>query len=785
VVGLLAVVAWAGGGSSPVGFGQPAGAAPTTAAAPVVVPGVVVAAERKTGTLVAVDEKGHTTTLATGLSNPNGVASLSDGSVVAADSAHNQIVGVSGRFGPDLKVLVPNVTFPEGLTVGADGTVYVTLFSTGEVGRLDLDAGTYTKIAGGLQGPTAVAERDGDLYVTEAAGGAGDVVQLAPDGTKTVVASGFQQPSGIGAGPGKTLYVADYGTGKLAKIDDSGARSDLANLDGPLQVALEPHSPTPGIPFAVIVATSNGVERFDANGRKVGTPVLTGVSGVATVAPPPVAAPPTTAAPVGTTVGTAVAPIVAAGTVPQDTAAFAPGAAADPAPTTTSPQIELSSGPMTSTIVWVIVLGILAALAIAAVLWGVLRKPRGSEEAGFEERPLDTQSVAEAFGPCAAQEVELAEAEGALDALTVQLRTAEDRAADAAERAIHARQAESEASDAVTVAEVARRADEIAGIELDPIERHIEPEDLHVRTEAGKVALEAFQHDEISLGSLRSRWEELEEQAALGALDTITEERERGAARSLDEYRSERARERAGAEVQLAEEDREHADHDIERLQERRTTAMERITEARRALEACQAAHRDDIRRRHREAPKVPDLLPDLNTEPVVSGADDANDRPTGDEATPDEGTARPGSDSADGEGDLAPTGPDVALAFGSLPPPPPPPPPVRPAGKPTGLPTPAELFLGSGRAAADKPAADEPTADKPRPAPVRPIRLPDDAEDLTPQALVDRAKAHAGSAAAETDADPGATSDPEPEPGPGRDGDGPATDLSRLFDDF
>ena len=81
---------------------------------------------------------------------------------------------------------------------------------------------------------------------------------------------------------------------------------------------------------------------------------------------------------------------------------------------------------------------ILGGLALFAAVMFAFHRPKGSAEAGFEERPLD-ETVFEVFGPCANQEVEMAEVEGNLRAIATQRQTSEKQAQEASRRMSAAR----------------------------------------------------------------------------------------------------------------------------------------------------------------------------------------------------------------------------------------------------------------------------------------------------------------------------------------------------------
>ena len=563
----------------------PAQPTPTTVAAAPIAPGTVVAAELDLGQLSTIDPQGRATVLVKNLKKPNGVAVLADGSVLVAESGANRVAGIGGRFGPELKTIA-EVEFPQGLAVGLDGTVYVTLLLKGEVGKLDLVAGTYTKILGDLKGPGDVAIREGLLYITEGAVDSNDVVRINPlDGTKAVVASGFQQPVGVATGPGQILFVADYKAGKVVKVDDAGKQTDFVKVDAPVQLAIEPYQPVADQPYALIVASKVGVSRYDANGRKVGaTAPLKVATGVATV--PAVETPP----PTTTTTAPPVTVPTTLGTIPPTTRLR---------PTTTVGVLVDVDAKTTSGNALMVSLLIIGVVAVAIAAFLIVRKPKTMSGAGFEERPLDSHSVAEAFGPCAAQEVELAEAEGGLQSLIIQQESAEKRSADAVERIGVAQARLDAATEAVRIAEEAHVA---AGGTLTAGPPALKLDDLGLTTDGGRDALAAFAKGEIDAHELEARWTDLGEHQAIDVVRATGEDEVPAA--DLPEAVTTAQAELAEAreELETAQMDRDHATFEIPRLQERLDAATARIIEARASLEACQAEHRAGVEKREQAA---------------------------------------------------------------------------------------------------------------------------------------------------------------------------------------
>jgi len=183
-------------------------------------------------------------------------------------TAGNGLAGFSGDGG--LATGTP-LLFPLGLAVAPDGTVYFVDNGSNRVRRVGLD-GLLTTVAGtgntlyngdglpataaNLTGPEGVAlGADGSLYITEG-GSQPRVRRVGLDGlistvagTGTVGFSGdggpatsaqFGQLRGLAVGSDGSLYVADSGNGRIRRIGPEGLVSSIAQLGTIRDVALGP-----------------------------------------------------------------------------------------------------------------------------------------------------------------------------------------------------------------------------------------------------------------------------------------------------------------------------------------------------------------------------------------------------------------------------------------------------------------------------------------------------------------------------------------------------------------
>jgi sugar lactone lactonase YvrE len=203
------------------------------------------------------------------LSNPKGLAVLSDGRLVVADAGNNrtvyltpageQLVAVTEAFGKPLKA-------PACAYAAADGRVFVC--DTGNDRILILDAqGTALDVwppadFGGefFLSPTDVAiDGEGFAYVADGPGEEFDtgnrIMKLKPTGQvvamqgKTGEAEGnFDRPSGIALHSGGNLFITDQGNDRVQVLDPAlqfvaqfGTEgSEPAQMKGPSDIAMAP-----------------------------------------------------------------------------------------------------------------------------------------------------------------------------------------------------------------------------------------------------------------------------------------------------------------------------------------------------------------------------------------------------------------------------------------------------------------------------------------------------------------------------------------------------------------
>ena len=227
---------------------------------------------------------------AAGLQRAGVVMSTSAGAVLNAASLRG--IGLSPAITIDpgtLTTLGAGFTTPTGITVGPDGTTYVTdagankvtVFPVGNTTGTVLSTGTIT-----LKSPSAVAvDNLGDVYIADT--GNNQIVEVPViNGVLTPASSvaytaGLKAPAGITIGGAGNLYIADTGNNRMLFVPNQGGALNFAlastfgsGFSAPSAVALDPSG-------NVYVADSgnNAVVEFAAPlGSAASAKVISGLS---------------------------------------------------------------------------------------------------------------------------------------------------------------------------------------------------------------------------------------------------------------------------------------------------------------------------------------------------------------------------------------------------------------------------------------------------------------------------------------------------------------------------
>jgi RHS repeat-associated protein len=202
--------------------------------------------------------------------SPGGIAIASDGSLYISDSGNNRI----RRVGPDgiITTIAGNGTatfsgdggsatqaslsFPDGLAIAADGSLYISDSASNRIRRVGLD-GVITTVAGngtatfsGDGGPATQASlsfpeglaiaSDGSLYISDS--GNNRIRRVDPDGIITTVAgkgtsvfsgdggsalqAGINSPVGLSFASDGSFYISDFN--RIRRVDSDGIITTVA-----------------------------------------------------------------------------------------------------------------------------------------------------------------------------------------------------------------------------------------------------------------------------------------------------------------------------------------------------------------------------------------------------------------------------------------------------------------------------------------------------------------------------------------------------------------------------
>ncbi len=224
-------------------------------------PGTIVVA-RQEGDVVALLPNGTTVEIASGLGQVQSFAVLADGTMLTTDFAGNRLMGFGGRLGAT-PVVVAEVDMPSGVSVGTDGSVYLTSLD-GLLYRVDVDGRAVVPFADGLTLPGNPAEANGVVYVPQGLLGAAAVSTV--DGAVTPLGAPVGQPGSVAAAKSTPILFSDTQGNKIFRYDPSTTESEtFVELTSPGPIAIDP-TPTKGQAWSLLIGTPNAVVRVDAKG---------------------------------------------------------------------------------------------------------------------------------------------------------------------------------------------------------------------------------------------------------------------------------------------------------------------------------------------------------------------------------------------------------------------------------------------------------------------------------------------------------------------------------------
>jgi hypothetical protein len=182
---------------------------------------------------------GTASTFATGLIEPNGLATDSSGNLYVAGGELNVITKIApdGTVAPS--PYAAGLSTPIGLAFDKAGNLYAANYGNGTISRIT-PAGRVSTFASGMSEPVGLAfDAAGNLYVS--CFGDNSIYEVAPNGSVTGFFSKLNQPAGMVFDAAGNLYVANSGNGSIAEISPGGAYSILGSVgnNSPTGLALD------------------------------------------------------------------------------------------------------------------------------------------------------------------------------------------------------------------------------------------------------------------------------------------------------------------------------------------------------------------------------------------------------------------------------------------------------------------------------------------------------------------------------------------------------------------
>lgn len=178
---------------------------------------------------------------ATGLVDPIGVAVDGAGNVYIADSYNNRVVEVTSA-GVQSTVPATGLSFPESLAVDGAGNIYIADTNNNRVVKMTPSGTQSTVPATGLSGPQGVAvDGSGNVYIADTFNN--QVVKVTSAGVQSIVpATGLSYPQGVAVDSNDNVYIV--ASGDVVKVAPDGTQSTVpaTGLVNPFGVAVDGNS---------------------------------------------------------------------------------------------------------------------------------------------------------------------------------------------------------------------------------------------------------------------------------------------------------------------------------------------------------------------------------------------------------------------------------------------------------------------------------------------------------------------------------------------------------------
>lgn len=168
-----------------------------------------------------------------GLNGPDGFALDGSENLFVANWGGGAGTTVLRIVNPDsVTVYDGTASAPDGLAFDASGNLYVSNYATGVISVIAPD-GTKSDFASGFNHPSALAFDDaGNLYVSNFSGNT--VSRITPEGAVSLFASGFNGPLGLAFDLAGDLYVSNYNSGVVHRVSPAGVVTTFATVPNPV-----------------------------------------------------------------------------------------------------------------------------------------------------------------------------------------------------------------------------------------------------------------------------------------------------------------------------------------------------------------------------------------------------------------------------------------------------------------------------------------------------------------------------------------------------------------------
>jgi len=190
------------------------------------------------GTVTKITPQGAASTFASGFFVPIALAFDSQGNLYVGDAETNSVSKVTPQGQISTVASVPN--FPAALAFDAHGNLFVVGYNAGTVSEIT-PQNVLTTLPYTFSTPSGLAfDAQGNLYV--ASHNAGTVSKITPQGMLSTLAVTFQGPTALAFDARGNLFVINSGNDTVSKVTSQGVASTFAKgFKGAAGLALDAH----------------------------------------------------------------------------------------------------------------------------------------------------------------------------------------------------------------------------------------------------------------------------------------------------------------------------------------------------------------------------------------------------------------------------------------------------------------------------------------------------------------------------------------------------------------